>query len=130
MCAVFVHLTNDVKQKGVDIIIQRLVIKKQLGQQTQVLTIHLGLSPVHLKDTDRLVSVNLSSRWMTVRTLGLVSVVVPTQPHILETVLTDVQRLDIVFGGEGTEIPSLHFPPTHNDARNVLDLGNLLVLLF
>ena len=50
---------QDVKEKGLHIIIERLVVQEQLDQQTEILTIDLvGLS-VHLEDGEAVLAVNL-----------------------------------------------------------------------
>lgn len=49
VCPPFVRLTQHVKQKQINIIIQRLVVQKQLGQVAQVLAKDLFLFSIHLK---------------------------------------------------------------------------------
>ena len=48
-----VPLAQHVEQKGVDVIVQRLVVQEQLGQQAQGLAVDLGLAAVDFKDGDR-----------------------------------------------------------------------------
>ena len=36
---------QDVKQKGLHVVVQRLVVQKELGQQAQVLAVHASLNP-------------------------------------------------------------------------------------
>lgn len=46
---VAVVLAQDVKQKRVHVIVKCLMVQEKLGQQTQALTVHLVLLPIHLK---------------------------------------------------------------------------------
>lgn len=39
--ASLVHLTEHVEEEGVHVVVQRLVVQEQLGQQAQVLAVHL-----------------------------------------------------------------------------------------
>ena len=42
MAARVVCLRHDVEQEGLHVIVQRLVVQEQLGQETQVLAVDLG----------------------------------------------------------------------------------------
>lgn len=41
MAAFVVVLREDVEQEGLHVVVERLVVQEQLGQQTQVLTVNL-----------------------------------------------------------------------------------------
>mmetsp|Transcript_9408 Transcript_9408/g.25476 ORF Transcript_9408/g.25476 Transcript_9408/m.25476 type:complete len:234 (+) Transcript_9408:1227-1928(+) len=57
MMPVLVDLAQHVEQERIHVIIERLVVQEQLGQQTQVLTVNLGLPAIHLKHGDLRVGV-------------------------------------------------------------------------
>lgn len=44
-----IPLTQDIEEEGVNIIVERLVVQEQLGQEAQVLAVDLVLAAVHLK---------------------------------------------------------------------------------
>lgn len=50
MMPTIIQLCQDVKQKRLNIIVERLVIEKHFSKETQVLAINLVLAPVHFKD--------------------------------------------------------------------------------
>ena len=45
-----ISLTKYVEEKGVHIIVQRLVVQEQLGKEAQILAVDLVLAAIHLKD--------------------------------------------------------------------------------
>ena len=86
MEAKLVVLCHDIEEKGICVIVERLVVQKHLGYQTQVLGIslcilcvplvkryyegcwdwtHLVFSAVYFKEGYCVFSVDLISRWMT-----------------------------------------------------------------
>ena len=59
LTVVYSHLGKHVEEKGVHVVVQRLMVKKQLGQQTQILTVQLVVAPVDFKHGYIPVSVDL-----------------------------------------------------------------------
>lgn len=57
-------LTEDIKVEGVDVVVQGLVIEKELGNEAQVLTVGLLVLSVHLKHRDAVISVDLVAWWI------------------------------------------------------------------
>jgi hypothetical protein len=57
-----VMLAKNVEVKGVDVIVQRLVVEEELGYQTQVLAVDLLVLGIDLEERDRVVTVYLVSR--------------------------------------------------------------------
>ena len=131
VCALVVHLRNDVKVKGLYVIVHRLMVQEELGQQTEVLTVDLILLPIHLKDQQVILLVDLLSRRTLHVTSGLVR---PKGPGVLtvgETELTHKERVLLcVLVGVGRKVPGLHLPLANEYFGDVLDLGNILVLPF
>lgn len=64
MIALPVVLGQHVEQKRLHVVIQRLVVQKQLRQQTKVLTVNLVCVAVHLKDRNVVAAIDFRSRWM------------------------------------------------------------------
>ena len=59
-----ITLAHHIEEEGVCVIIQGLVIKKQLGQEAQVLRVRFVLSSVNFKERDIILPVNLISWWV------------------------------------------------------------------
>lgn len=62
---------NHVKEEGLHIIIEGLVVQEQLGQDAELLTIELRYLAIYLEDGDVLASVNFISRWIVGGALAL-----------------------------------------------------------
>lgn len=53
MAALAVVLCENVEEEGLHIVVQRLVVQEQLGQQTQVLTVDCAHVPIHLRKQNK-----------------------------------------------------------------------------
>mmetsp|Transcript_19898 Transcript_19898/g.24564 ORF Transcript_19898/g.24564 Transcript_19898/m.24564 type:complete len:211 (-) Transcript_19898:415-1047(-) len=89
------------------------------------------LLPIHLKNTHIPLPINLLPGGATTGTLTPMFPQRLLMFHILETKLTNEEDIFLrVLLGIRRKIPRLHFPTPHQNLRNVLNLGNLLVLFF
>ena len=79
MAALLVVESKYVEEEGLDVVVQRLVVEEQLGQQAQVLTVDLADVAVHLEHGDATAAVDLVGRWVLQATLLLQK---HTQTHI------------------------------------------------
>ena len=61
--AIVLH-RHDVKEKGIRVVVQRLMVQKELGKEAQVLRILPLLPPVDLVHRNVILPVNLIARWM------------------------------------------------------------------
>lgn len=59
-----VVLGKHVEQKRLHVVVQCLVVQKQLRQQTQILTVDLVCVTVHLKDGNVVAAIDFRSGWM------------------------------------------------------------------
>jgi hypothetical protein len=126
-----VLLAHDVKEKGLHVVVQRLVVQKELGQQANVLAVDFALGAVHLKHGERLVAVNLVARRVLDVALGLVAQQRLLALHVLEAKLAHVDALAVaVLLGVGRKVPRVHHVAPQLNLLNVAHLANLLVLLF
>ncbi len=71
MTPVFVVLGENVEEERLDVVVQRLVVEEELGEQTQVLTVDLVRVAVHLEHGQVLAPVNLIRRRVVQTTLLL-----------------------------------------------------------
>ena len=127
----FVHLANNVKVEWIDIVVKRLVIQKELGKQTKILTIYSALFSVNFIDAKPWFSVNLLARRTSLVACFLVLSECLLGFGIFEAELADMERfcMRIFFRIRG-KVPTFNFKRSHTNLFNVLDLGGLLVLLF
>ena len=72
VAACVVCLSHDIEQEGLHVVVQRLVVEEQLGQQTQILAVDLVLLAVYFKHRYGSLPVHFISRGMLPHTLGLV----------------------------------------------------------
>ena len=126
--SVLVYLAHDVKEERVDVVVERLVIQKELGQQAQLLTVGLVVFAVDLVGGEVAFVVYAASWWIPTRAVGTVFQIRPNLLHVGETILTNVQGpKGTVFFGESGIVPALDFVTTHDQALNVLDFGRFVV---
>jgi len=124
-----IDFTQDIEEERVDIIVQGLMIQEELGKQAQILAVDLVLLPIHLKDRQVLITINLFSR-------GVLQLTLETMAHqglllldVFEAELTDIELLLIaVLLRERAEVPRLHLILAQFDKLDVLHLGDLLML--
>ena len=64
MTTLVVALTHDIEEEGVGVVVQGLVVQKQLGQQTEVLGVILILPSVNFKERYRVLPVDFIPWWM------------------------------------------------------------------
>mmetsp|Transcript_26858 Transcript_26858/g.46853 ORF Transcript_26858/g.46853 Transcript_26858/m.46853 type:complete len:210 (-) Transcript_26858:65-694(-) len=125
-----VHLAQHVEQERVHVVVERLVVQEELGEQAQVLAVELVGLAVHLPQGEVLVAVDLAPRRVPPATLRLVSPQRLPVPHVLQAKLADVQPVDLaVLVRVGGEVPGLDQVAAHLDGAHVLHFGDLLVLL-
>mmetsp|Transcript_7959 Transcript_7959/g.15972 ORF Transcript_7959/g.15972 Transcript_7959/m.15972 type:complete len:229 (+) Transcript_7959:1537-2223(+) len=144
MMPILINLTQDIKQEWIHIIIQRLVVQKQLGQQAQILTVHLCLLPIYFKHGYLRIRIRPSKRrpcprrrpinLIPRRTLERALCHVPQQrlllPEILQRILTYIQLLTRRMRlWIRRKIPRINLMPPKLNHLNILHLGLLLMLL-
>ena len=71
MAAVVVVEREDVEEERFDVVVERLVVEKQLGKKAEVLAIYLGNVAIHFEHRQIAVAVDLVTRWPQKQTLGL-----------------------------------------------------------
>lgn len=72
MAALAVVFGEDVEEERFDVIVERLVVQEQLGQQAEVLAVDLVGVAVHLEDGDVAAAVDLGGRRVAPHALVLV----------------------------------------------------------
>ena len=82
--------SHDVEQEGVGVVIERLVIEKELGEETQVLRVGLVLAAVDLEEGDLVLPVDLVARRVPQPALGQVPRQTLPAPHVAEAELAYV----------------------------------------
>ena len=95
MATVLVAYGHNVKEEGLHIVVQSLVVQEELGNETQILAIDLLLLAIHFKHADFTVSVDLIPGRMSHGAFVLVSLQRLLFLHILETKLTYVEFLRV-----------------------------------
>ena len=151
-----IRLREHVEQEQVHVVVQRLVVQEQLGQEAQVLAVHLLLAAVNLEHRHAVVPVNLVAR----RVQQLVLAQVPPQllaaleecqrelgsagKRLRQRTRARLQRCAsarrgahlaeeelgavVVLGREGREVPGVHLVPPELDLQDVAHFRELLVL--
>lgn len=64
MVSLFVILGNHVKEKRFDVVVESLVVKKHLGNQTEVLAVDFVPPAVDFKHRNVFVSIDFVARWV------------------------------------------------------------------
>ena len=62
MRPLLVDLAQDVEEEGVDVEVERLVVEKQLGHETQVLAVELVLAAINLEHGQRALPVEAKTQ--------------------------------------------------------------------
>ena len=91
MAPLAVVLGQDVEEEGLHVIVERLVVQEELGQEAQVLAVDLARHAVHLEDGEVVLAVDLVRRRVVPEALGTVPLENAPTLHVLETELTDAQ---------------------------------------
>ena len=104
--ALGVTLAHHVEEERVRVVVERLVVEKQLGEQAEVLGVRLVLPTVDLEERDRVLAIDLVARGVFEVTLGDVSLEADPGFDELEAELADEDagkgdELD----GVGREVP-------------------------
>ena len=73
MAPVGVAFRHDVEQKRFDVKVKSFVIEEEFCQQTQILTVHFVLLPVHFKDGNVIFAINFIAGRMTPHAFGQVA---------------------------------------------------------
>ena len=63
MRSVCVIFGEHVEEEGLDVVVERLVVEKEFGEQTEILAVDSRHIPVHFPHRQRVLSVNLRRRW-------------------------------------------------------------------
>ena len=82
---------QNIEEERLYIVVKRLVIKKELGQQAEVLTIDLIDIAIHFKDRQVVFAVDFRGRWVSPKALGHVPIKDGTTLHVLEAKLAQEQ---------------------------------------
>eukprot|EP00588_Corethron_pennatum_P010154 CAMPEP_0194273278 /NCGR_PEP_ID=MMETSP0169-20130528/6646_1 /TAXON_ID=218684 /ORGANISM="Corethron pennatum, Strain L29A3" /LENGTH=333 /DNA_ID=CAMNT_0039016179 /DNA_START=671 /DNA_END=1673 /DNA_ORIENTATION=- len=124
-----VALRDDVEPEGVHVVVEGLVVQKELGEEAQVLAVDALLLPVHLESGDRAFPVYFPAGGTTPVAAFAVYPHRLRSTHVLQAELAHVELVNIaVLVREGGEVPRLHLVVPHLDASHIFHLGNLLVL--
>mmetsp|Transcript_19883 Transcript_19883/g.50441 ORF Transcript_19883/g.50441 Transcript_19883/m.50441 type:complete len:448 (-) Transcript_19883:704-2047(-) len=127
--AALVDLAQDVEQEEVDVVVERLVVEEQLGQEAQVLAERLLALAVNLEHAHVAVAVDLLSGRVARPALVHVAQHLAAALEERQRVLAKVQLLAVlVLWREGREVPRVHHVAPQLNLVNVLDLCELLVL--
>jgi hypothetical protein len=89
--ATLVDLREDVEQEGLDVVVQRLVVQKQLGEEAQVLAVYGVVLAVHFKDGEGAVPVHLIPWRVPELALALVPLQRLRSLHVLQAKLANEQ---------------------------------------
>lgn len=82
---------QNIEEERLHVVVKRLVIEKELGQQAEVLTIDLIDVAIHFKDRQVVFAVNFSGRWVTPKALGHVPIQDGATLHVFEAKLAQEQ---------------------------------------
>ncbi len=89
-----VHLTENVKEKRAYIKVEGLVVQKELGQETQVLTVQFMVLSIHLKDGQDSLPIDLLARRLAHKAMGtMVPGISAQKPKFKEKILLSQSRL-------------------------------------
>jgi hypothetical protein len=125
---------KNIKEEGLHVIVERLVIKEELGEQAEILAVHFIVLSIDLEDGQIVVTVDLVARRVSQIALALVPLERLGLFHVLEAELAHVELVlaqveAAVAVGVGRIIPRVYLVATEFDAGDVLHLRDLLVLL-
>lgn len=110
VAALLIVLSQHVKQERLHVIVQSLMVQKQLRQQTQVLTVNLIHITIHLEHGYLTATVNLRGGRMLPRALILVPLQHRLALRVLQTELAEEQlRQTCVLLGKWARVPRLNF---------------------
>ena len=130
MAALAIDLGQHVEQEWLHVEIQRLVIQKQLRQETEILTVDLVIAAVHLEDGNSPLAIDLPPERLPQLALAQVLDVGGLQSHVLEAVLADPElSLLAVLLWVGREVPGVYLVFSDDDLVDVLDFRERFVLL-
>ena len=82
---------QNVKEERLHVVVERLVVQKQFGEQTQVLAVDFVHVAVHFEHRQVVLAVDFRGRRMPPRTLGHVTIQYGTTLHILQAKLAQEQ---------------------------------------
>eukprot|EP00038_Savillea_parva_P030518 m.78287 g.78287 ORF g.78287 m.78287 type:complete len:426 (+) comp9205_c0_seq2:1562-2839(+) len=120
VAALLVHLRHNIKQKGVRVVVQRLVVEKQLGNEAEVLRVVLVFATIQFKKDNRVFAVDFITRGVSECALALVVLKRRFGAVVLEAKFADS---DEWFRGEafwvGREVPWLDVVLTKLNHFNV-----------
>ena len=128
MRALSIDLAQNVKEERIHIEVEGLVVQKQFGHETKILTVQFVFLAVDLVDGERALAVDLLAGWLSTRALTQVHPVGLLQPHVLQAILTDVQlgHLSVLLR-VGAEIPGVDLEPAELHPIDEFDLCQLFV---
>ena len=93
MISSVITLAHHVEEEGVRVIVQSFVIKKQFGEETEVLGVVLVLSSVNFKEGNGIFPIDFITRWIFVNTFCQMSFQTCPGFKELETELTNINAL-------------------------------------
>ena len=102
MMAIFVILSENIKEKGVNVVVQRLVVQEQLGQVAQVLAVQLMSISINFPKGQLIfaITVNFISWRMPILRLDFGQMVEHFGPSVKkhQVIIAQIQRVDGVRG--------------------------------
>ena len=119
-----VDFADDVKEKGLDVVVERLVVKEELGEQAEVLTVDALVLGVDLEDGDRAVPVDLVAGRVEGLAFGLQVAVEllgpPKKGKVKLAKVEDVGKVELLR--DWRKVPRLDEPLAKDDPRDVFHL--------
>ena len=91
MAALAVVLGENVKQEWLNVVVEGLVIEKELCKEAQILAVDLTSHTINFKDGEITISVNLVGWRVEPVTLGSVAFQDASTLHVLQAELTEVE---------------------------------------
>lgn len=126
MAAIHIGQCHDIEQKRLHVVVEGLVVQKELGQQAEMLAILLVPLPIHLPHLQLTLAVDLIPRWMPPDAFLRMPLDARLRFLVAQTKLTDIhlgQAGSIVrIGGL---IPHLHLVLAHADISEIRGLGDM-----
>ncbi len=125
MASEIVALYHAVVEKGIDVVVERLVVEEALAEQAEVAAPRLLAATVDLEEGDVFVAVDLVAGRMRERALAAVTAEGDGRRKVGEAHLADVERVDVgVLERIGAKVPSFDLGLAHLDLVEVLDAGD------
>lgn len=125
-----IKLGHDIEQEGISVIVEGLVIQKQLGQEAEILGIHLVLPAVDLEEGNGVLPVDFVAGRMAQIAFGQMPFQALATLPVLQAELADVDAGHLAeLLRVGGEVPRLYPMPAQLDHLDVFHARNHIVLV-